>query len=884
MTSTPKKTRLSRSARAGIIFPVARIHRHLKACPTAPKRITQGASVYLASVLEYLVAELLELSGNAARDCQRSRIIPRHILLAYANDGELFKLLRHCVVPEGGILPNIHLAFLDKNQDDSSLPNTSISREKKKKKKTASSAATNVKINIRKSTLAKKGQGSFSVTGTPTTKAAALKGTAVTTLSERVLVRGQKLTVVQGSIVNIKADAIVHPTNASFYMGGDVGKALASAGGQELRNAVADAAKNATLINSGDVTISAAPNLSASHLIHVHSPNWNAATQDACIGELDQAILNILNLADQQGFTSIALPSISSGRAGFPKQTAAQTILAALSKFFRQTTTTSLQQVCFVLYDPESVTVYTTELQQIKMTEGVTTTSDDMQDTFSLRDQSSKQYTVKLTTAALVIQLQTDDNREQSRTIKNNTQVIPIEDIYGCLCMKDNRNSIRCHLNLYLYSLQKASGATLPFSKKSNLQRSQLLLTYAKFNDFESNFGVVTRWHQSLKRAIYLKQNLPLDIVTTKRDKRALVFINPAGGAGKAYRLVMEYVVGVWSEAEFTYHMIVTEYAGHAREFVRSIQLADWTGIVVASGDGLLYEIVNGLMSRNDWQEAIKLPIGHLPCGSGNAFITNIVRYSKQPIMKTMEKFIVQAAVIIATHNVLPFDMALLDICDGQRLFSFLCIEWGVVADVDCDSEQYRFLGETRFTVEALKHIIKPRSYEGYIDYIPYDAVDDTADSNQITTDTTIAQLHRHLLPLNEPIPTDSTSTKWRRINGPFLHVLITSKACISKDVIASFRSTLSDGYLSLQYIRADRSSRIHLAQTFTKLSDGKHVDFDFVELLPVRAFRIVPADTSGNMMVDGEKVPYGPVQGEILPSVGRCMGRLPTANEVLLS
>ncbi|CAF5014405.1 unnamed protein product, partial [Rotaria socialis] len=103
-----------------------------------------------------------------------------------------------------------------------------------------------------------------------------------------------------------------------------------------------------------------------------------------------------------------------------------------------------------------------------------------------------------------------------------------------------------------------ASGATLPFSKKSNLQRSQLLLTYAKFNDFESNFGAVTRWHQSLKRAIYLKQNLPLDIVTTKRDKRALVFINPAGGAGKAYRLVMEYVVGVWSEAEFTYHMIVT--------------------------------------------------------------------------------------------------------------------------------------------------------------------------------------------------------------------------------------------------------------------------------------------------------------------------------------
>jgi len=44
----------------------------------------------------------------------------------------------------------------------------------------------------------------------------------------------------------------------------------------------------------------------------------------------------------------------------------------------------------------------------------------------------------------------------------------------------------------------------------------------------------------------------------TKRDKRVLVFINPAGGPGKAQQLVMEYVVGVWSEAEFNYHMVIT--------------------------------------------------------------------------------------------------------------------------------------------------------------------------------------------------------------------------------------------------------------------------------------------------------------------------------------
>ena len=62
------------------------------------------------------------------------------------------------------------------------------------------------------------------------------------------------------------------------------------------------------------MVISDAPNLSASHLIHVHSPQWNAATQDQCIGELDKATLNILTLANEEGLTSVALPSISSGQ------------------------------------------------------------------------------------------------------------------------------------------------------------------------------------------------------------------------------------------------------------------------------------------------------------------------------------------------------------------------------------------------------------------------------------------------------------------------------------------------------------------------------------------------------------------------------------------
>ncbi len=70
--------------------------------------------------------------------------------------------------------------------------------------------------------------------------------------------------------------------------------------------------------------------------------------------------------------------------------------------------------------------------------------------------------------------------------------------------------------------------------------------------------------------------------------------------------------------------------------------------------------------------------------------------------METMEKFVVQAAILIATHNVIPFDLTIVDLCDGQRIFSFLCIEWGIIADVDIDSEQYRYLGKNIFEFFSL--------------------------------------------------------------------------------------------------------------------------------------------------------------------------------------
>lgn len=103
----------SRSSRAGLQFPVGRIHRHLK-LGSYGARVVAGAPVYLAAVLEYLAAEILELAGNAARDNKKSRITPRHLQLAVRNDEELNKLMGGITIAQGGVLPNIHAVLLPK--------------------------------------------------------------------------------------------------------------------------------------------------------------------------------------------------------------------------------------------------------------------------------------------------------------------------------------------------------------------------------------------------------------------------------------------------------------------------------------------------------------------------------------------------------------------------------------------------------------------------------------------------------------------------------------------------------------------------------------------------------------------------------------------------
>ena len=125
---TSAKKSQSKSSKAGLQFPVGRISRFLKKGKYAT-RVGAGAPVYLAAILEYLTAEVLELAGNAARDNKKTRIVPRHIQLAVRNDEELNKLFGGVTIAQGGVLPNIHSVLIPK----ASAPKEAKTEKKAKK-------------------------------------------------------------------------------------------------------------------------------------------------------------------------------------------------------------------------------------------------------------------------------------------------------------------------------------------------------------------------------------------------------------------------------------------------------------------------------------------------------------------------------------------------------------------------------------------------------------------------------------------------------------------------------------------------------------------------------------------------------------------------------
>ncbi|XP_076457192.1 sphingosine kinase 2-like [Babylonia areolata] len=167
-------------------------------------------------------------------------------------------------------------------------------------------------------------------------------------------------------------------------------------------------------------------------------------------------------------------------------------------------------------------------------------------------------------------------------------------------------------------------------------------------------------------------------------------------------------VAPMLEEASMHFQVFVTEYAGHASELMKDMELSQWAGVVVVSGDGLVHEVINGIMQRTDWDSAIKLPIGCIPAGSCNALVSSINYAAAEPVTVNT---VLHSAFVLVKHSVVPVDLVMVQ-TQSTQFYSFLSLTWGLIADANLESQKYRFL-------EAMKGLFNMTVHRGTLSFLP---------------------------------------------------------------------------------------------------------------------------------------------------------------------
>ncbi|XP_052000024.1 sphingosine kinase 2 [Xyrauchen texanus] len=325
---------------------------------------------------------------------------------------------------------------------------------------------------------------------------------------------------------------------------------------------------------------------------------------------------------------------------------------------------------------------------------------------------ASNSYALTLTPTHIHVQ------RLSSRSGKQSRLLLPLAELTGCSCPRSPAPPL---LVLYWYP---------PGKRRKGVSRHRQVRAYLSESRAE-----VEKWNAAihcLLRGMDVSSTTEFSKSMLPRPRRLLLLVNPFSGRGQAMQWCQTHILPMIREANISYNLIQTEHQNHARELIREISLPEWDGIIIVSGDGLLHEVINGLMERPDWEQAIKTPVGILPCGSGNALAGSINHYAGYD-MCLREPLLLNCCFLLCRGGVKPMDLVsvmtspIASSTSNQngnspaprRLFSFLSVAWGFVSDVDIESERYRGLGSARFTLGTLVRLASLRSYKGRLSYLP---------------------------------------------------------------------------------------------------------------------------------------------------------------------
>ena len=174
-------------------------------------------------------------------------------------------------------------------------------------------------------------------------------------LDSHTFASGAVLRLMRGDITSANVDAIVNAANAYLQHGGGVAGAISRRGGPAIQSESDEWVRVHGPITADQPALTSAGTLACRHVIHVVGPVWGEGGEDL---KLSRAVTGALRLADDRQLTTLAVPAVSTGIFGFPKERAAQVILGALAAHFDKAPDSSLRRVDVVLFDAPTIQAF----------------------------------------------------------------------------------------------------------------------------------------------------------------------------------------------------------------------------------------------------------------------------------------------------------------------------------------------------------------------------------------------------------------------------------------------------------------------------------------------------------------------------------------------
>ncbi len=173
-----------------------------------------------------------------------------------------------------------------------------------------------------------------------------------------VKVGGKKVIIKQSDITEEQVDAIVNAANPYLKHGGGVAGAIVRKGGKIIQ----EESNKIGYVPVGEVAVTTAGKLKAKYVIHAVGPRWGEGDEEA---KLRRAVRNALSKATELKLKSIAMPAISTGIFGYPKEEGTRVILDEVVNFLTHETTT-VDEVRLVSIDKATYELFLKHADRLK--------------------------------------------------------------------------------------------------------------------------------------------------------------------------------------------------------------------------------------------------------------------------------------------------------------------------------------------------------------------------------------------------------------------------------------------------------------------------------------------------------------------------------------